>query len=121
MATPVLPESIFFDKVIRSIERAERSSVSQYFLLVRILMVHQKKNATEKEKSDSHRIIQENLALAVTPTWHIPKTSMVDQKVSLRPICYMLVLASTKAEGIIKIDTCKEWSKIMHAWQVNSP
>lgn len=81
LAIPVLSGTTFIEKIIRSIDPAERKFIRCYSPPVPILMVQEAKSETVKNTLVISQLIEQDLVLLVTPIKREPKIIAVARKV----------------------------------------
>lgn len=68
-------------------------------------MVHEARNETEKNKSETHQEVEEALAQLVTPTRYKRKYITAVLQIFLKGMCETPFLVSTQVAGLIEVIT----------------
>lgn len=100
----ILLGATFIDRVLRSINPAEKKIDPQHSPPVPISKIHKARAASKKEEDfDALHSVIENLALLKRPTEIEPIPNLVAGQVVSKNIREISVLVSTKATGMIKV------------------
>lgn len=103
LVVSVLLETIFSDKLIKTIQPAGRKIAPYHSPQVPILMVHEPRSEAKKNTSVIRHFIEQDSALLKTPIKSEPKNNTVARQVFFKARCETTVLVSIQVAGLIEV------------------